>query len=122
MAKHVPHRCTAECRNSAKLFRERMARENRTEEFDKLIGSYVAGGRTLRYATGDAMRDMGFESLAAELRLHKKAMLAEMFARRSQKRAEYQAKWKAQKKAKLLAAPSSIDAPSADAQPAEPAA
>jgi hypothetical protein len=108
-------------RDARMLFRERMAREDRTEEFDKLIASYVAGGRALRYATYDAMRDMGYESVDAEIKLHERAMVDEMHASRRQKEAEYQKKWKAQKKAKLLAAVAA-SGPSVDAQPTAPAA
>jgi hypothetical protein len=101
-------------RDAPKLFRERMARENRTEDFDKLVASYVAGGRALRYATYDAMRDMGYKSLDEEVKLYKRAQCVVMHDRRRAKQAECVKRYKLRVKAKKAAAASaSVDAQSA---------
>jgi hypothetical protein len=100
----LSHRCTPECRNAHKIFRERMEREGRAKELDERIKTLKAEGKNARQALYASMREMGFVSVEKERREHQAWSGRAMVERRREIRRGYVMRYQAKKRAEKKAA------------------
>ena len=81
-----------------------MTREGRAAEYEQRIADGVTSGKTAVSARKLAMQAMGYKSLAIELRLHHQAVSYGHAMRRHEYNRQWQARYRALKRAAKAAA------------------